>query len=573
MLGTPLVLLALLVGQTTAPTQPGVKQKSTPKDAAPADRDNAMSEYNVLKEKTPMTAAARWKLALWCEEHRLKDLMYVHLGEVISLEPGRDAAWRKLGFKKLGDRWASEAEIAEDLAQKKADKRWGPTLKKVHKDISRLRVRRRFEMIGTPLIALAALVGQTAAAKDSGEKKDPAVKRGAPVGSEKAISEYNILHANTPMTAAARWKLALWCEEHRLKDLAVVHFGEVISLDPGRDAAWRKLGFKKQGNRWVSDGEIAEEQELKKADKRWGPLLKKVHKDIHGTNGKARRVAAEAEFDKIKDPTAVVPAYRELAGGGETDHWLLIDFLSRIEGPAASKVMALVAVYGKSKEIRRSAIEVLRTRKSDEYLELLVGLMADEYKYEVRQVGGPGSLGVLFVEGEKFNVRRFYAPPAAPNILPQPGDIIAYDSLGEPIIIRAIAEVGLGEAASIRGTGLAAQERVGEYAEISPLRVEAEAVKGAVEARRQLDRDVDMIKLINKERKAFNELVMEAAKDASGKDHGETPKEWREKVLGKGFSKPPGDKPTYPEMAVLEYNPELLHVTTRVILKVFIDDG
>ncbi len=427
-------------------------------------------------------------------------------------------------------------------------------------------------MIGTPVIALALLVGQTAAPKDSGQKKDPAAKPGARIASEKLISEYNVLKAKTPMTAAARWKLAIWCEEHRLKDLAFVHLGEVISLDPERDAAWRKLGFKKQGNRWVSDAEIAEDLEQKKADKRWGPALKRLHKDIHGTNGKARRVAAEAELDKITDPTAVVPAYREFAGGGETDHWLLIDFLSRIEGPASSKVMALLAVYGKTKEIRRSATEELRKRKSDEYLELLTGLMADEYKYEVRQVGGPGLPGILFVEGERFNVRRFYAPPAAPNIVPQPRDIIAYDSVGEPIIIRPISELALGEAASIRGTGLAAQARLGEYNEISPIRGEMEAEKGAEEARRQIDRDVDMIKLINKERKVFNELVMGVAKDASGKD-GKTPKEWREKVLGKGFSKPPGDKPTYPEMAVLEYNPAFQRITTRVILKTWIDDG
>jgi hypothetical protein len=429
------------------------------------------------------------------------------------------------------------------------------------------------EMFRSPLIVWALLVGQTAAPQESGEKPKSAAKPAARVDSEKTVSEYNILKAKAPMTAAARWKLALWCEEHGLKDLAYVHLGEVISLDPGRDAAWRKLGFKKQGKRWVSEAEIAEEQELKKADKRWGPVLKRVHNDIHGTNGKARRVAAEAEFDKITDPRAVLPAYREFGGGGETDHWLLIDFLSRIEAPISSKVMALVAVYGKSKEIRQGAIELLRTRKSDEYLDMLAGLMADEYKYEVRQVGGPGLPGVLFVEGEKFNVRRFYAPPAAPNILPQPGDIITYDSLGEPIILRRIGELALGEPVPIPGTGLAAQARLGEYNEISPIRGEMEAEKGAEGARRQIDRDVDMIKLINKERKAFNELVMGVAKDASGKDHGKTPKEWREKVLGKGFSKPPGDKPTYPEMAVLEYNPAFQRVTTRVIRRVFINDG
>ena len=427
-------------------------------------------------------------------------------------------------------------------------------------------------MFGSPLVVLAILVGQTAAPRDSGEKKTSAAKPGGRIVSDKVMSEYNVLKAKTPMTAGARWKLALWCEEHRLKDLAFVHLGEVISLDPSRDAAWRKLGFKKQGNRWMSEAELAEDQELKKADKRWGPILKTVHKDIHGTNGKARRVAAEAEFDKIKDPTAVVPAYREFAGGGETDHWLLIDFLSRIEGPASSKVMALVAVYGKTKEIRRSATEELRTRKSDEYLELLTGLMTDEYKYEVKQVGGPGLPGVLFVEGQKFNVRRFYAPPAAPNIVPQPRDIIAYDSVGEPIIIRPIGELALTDAESIPRTGLVQQARMGEYTEISPSRAQMEAERGAEEAGRQLARDVDMIKLINKERKEFNELVMGVARDATGHD-GKTPKEWREKVLGRGFSKSPEDKPTYPEMAVLEYKPEFQRVTTRVILKVWVDDG
>jgi hypothetical protein len=33
-------------------------------------------------------------------------------------------------------------------------------------------------------------------------------------------------------------------------------------------------------------------------------------------------------------------------------------------------------------------------------------------KYEVRPVGGPGSPGVLYVEGERFNVKHIYAPPS-----------------------------------------------------------------------------------------------------------------------------------------------------------------
>ncbi len=42
----------------------------------------------------------------------------------------------------------------------------------------------------------------------------------------------------------------------------------------------------------------------------------------------------------------------------------------------------------------------------------MIGLLRKRVKYEVRPVGGPGSPGVLFVEGERFNVQRLYVPTA-----------------------------------------------------------------------------------------------------------------------------------------------------------------
>ena len=115
-----------------------------------------------------------------------------------------------------------------------------------------------------------------------------------------------------------------------------------------------------------------------------------------------------------------------------------------------------------------------------------------------------------------------------------------------------------------------------DFAQISPAQLKMEAERGAVAAGRQLDADVDMIKSINKARKAFNELVMAAAKDTTGHD-GKTPEEWRQKLAGKGFSKlPPSAKPTYGEMVELEYNPIFGPVgfTARSVLKVntFVDN-
>ncbi len=62
--------------------------------------------------------------------------------------------------------------------------------------------------------------------------------------------------------------------------------------------------------------------------------------------------------------------------------------------------------------MRRAAVETLTRRKADDVLMAWIGLLRAPIKYEVRQVAGPGSPGVLFVEGEQFNFRRFYAPPS-----------------------------------------------------------------------------------------------------------------------------------------------------------------
>jgi hypothetical protein len=418
-------------------------------------------------------------------------------------------------------------------------------------------------MFGWVLVCATLVVGQSTPSSPPQTDKPKAAKAPADVNPEAALAEYNTLKEQTPMTAAAQWKLALWCEAHGLKEIAYVHFGEVVRLDPKRDAAWKRLGYKKHGNHWVTDAQIAEEAEQKKAEKHWLPQLKKIHKDIHGTNGIKKKEYAQADLDKINDPRAVVSLYREFAGGGNSDQMLLIEVLGRIDSPTSSKIIALMTVYGKTPEVRGRATETLRGRRSDDFLDLLVGLMVDPFKYEVRPVGGPGSPGILFVEGEKFNVNRFYAPPAAPTIIPQPGDVITYDQYGMPIINRPVGvQAILGEKKGVPGSKTLAQQKeidIIQYAEISPSQLAMEAQRGALVAEAQLEADVNMIKLINKSRNEFNNLVIAVAKATTGKNPGNTPKDWRDALLaGNGVSRqssPTPLKQTYGEMVSLAYNP------------------
>ena len=84
----------------------------------------------------------------------------------------------------------------------------------------------------------------------------------------------------TPPTASGRWRSG--ASEHGLKDQATAHFTAVIRLDPSREAAWKRLGYKKHGGRWVTDAQVAAEKAeadaQKHADRTWKPLLERYRR-------------------------------------------------------------------------------------------------------------------------------------------------------------------------------------------------------------------------------------------------------------------------------------------------------
>lgn len=390
------------------------------------------------------------------------------------------------------------------------------------------------------------------APKKAAAAPDPAAKAEDNKVSDDALAEYNGLKEKTPNTVAAQSKLAAWCEEHGLKAEAYVHYAAVVRLDPRREAAWRKLGYKKYGNRWMTEAQIAEAEEQKKQDRIWAPQLKRIHKDIHGSNGARKRDLARSAFEAIRDERAIPSLYREF-GSSQTDQLMLIEALNRIEKPLATRVLAMLAVYGRTPEVRRHATEVLRGRSATDYLELLVGLLVDPIKYEVKPVGGPGSPGVLFVEGTQFNMARFYAPPPPPNIVPRPGDIISYDRAGMPVITR---DLGQSPKAGVPGSKTLAFE-ADVIAQYSASEMMLQAEQGAARAEAQLQGDVAQVKSVNDARRHFNELVISVASYATGKTIGLEPEDWRKAVkVGQKYSEEPKpDKPTITELVPLAYQP------------------
>ena len=420
-------------------------------------------------------------------------------------------------------------------------------------------------MVGLLFLVSTALIGQDPTPPPAGPPApaSPAsAKAEADAAEAKALAEYNVLREKTPETVAAQWKLAAWCEAAGLKPEAYVHYGRVVELDPKRDAAWEKLGFKKRaGGAWMTDEQFAAQAAEKKTDKEWAARLKKLHKEVHGDKRRDHS-AADAELDKLTDPKAVSSIYREFAGGGRKDQEIAVRLLGQVDSPIASKGLAMLAVHGKHPDVRRGATETLRGRPASEFIDLLIAMMQDPIRYEVRPVGGPGSPGVLTIEGDRSNVERIYAPPPAPGFNVRPGDQITYDESGMPVVTRSINRFLAATSTPIKGSnGLFNKTDFfdNETETFSFANAANEARKGAYFAQVQLATDLERLKAINEQRKRVNDRVAGVARAATGKDPGSTSKDWRKAFERQGgrYATEARPKPTVSQMVPLDYVPDL----------------
>jgi len=207
----------------------------------------------------------------------------------------------------------------------------------------------------------------------------------------------------------------LWCEENGLGAEAKAHLTIVTRLDPNHAAAWKRLGYKKQDGRWTTTAQLAEEKaeaELqKKADRAWRPRLEKWREMLAGKN-EAKRTEAERASLEVTDPRAVPSVCAVFGGNSASRQTVAVQLLGQIDGPVASRALVSLAVFSPAADVRQIAIQTLARRDPRDFVRLLVDRVRSPIKYEVRPVGGPGAPGVLFVEGDRYDVRRTYGMPA-----------------------------------------------------------------------------------------------------------------------------------------------------------------
>ena len=486
-------------------------------DGAPPIRDVA-AEYQQAKAAAGRTPADQIRLALWCEAHGLTAERLRHLALAALADPTNATARGLAGLVARDGRWVAPDAVARTV------------------------------------------------------RTDPATTA--------LLAEYDLRRSKTPYTADAQWSLAQWADDQGLKDQAKAHFTAVTRLDPAREIAWKRLGYKKHDGRWTTDAQIAaakaEAEAQKQADRTWKPLLEKWKGMLAQPS---RKEEARTALLGVTDPRAVRSVWTVFGTSSPANQAVAVQLFGQIDGVPASLALAELAVRGESPEARRIALDILALRDPREFVGSLIRLVRTPWKYEVRPVNGPGSVGELLVEGERYNIRRMYAPPVLnpaflPNRLfsdnipldaagPTPGDLLGAEILSQAAVNNGLRGRGF-QAGGLNATGITLLDlTTAAYLRDAQIkRLLQENKNDAQLAQQSLAENVRGVEAANASIQALNERVLPVLTKTTGQNFGEDHEAWARwdtDRAGYAVQSSTSDKPTFSEVVQLSYSTRTHH--------------
>ena len=422
-------------------------------------------EYETQKAHAGHDADSQVRLALWCEQHGLQPERLKHLALAVLRDPTNQKARGLLGLVDFRGKWQAPEAVTEKL---KAD------------------------------AARAEIVKQY-------------VEKRAKAGDD----------------AETQWKLALWCEQNGLNEESVAHLRAVVRLDPGREAAWKRLGYRKLNGHWVSDAQLAAAKAnadaQKVADRHWRPLLERARESFESKSD-ARRAAAEAFFETVTDPRAVPSIWAVFAAKPDpTRQAVAVRLLGQLDAASASRCLTILAVSGASAEVRRAAAETLPRRDVREFGDILVAMVQDPIQYEVKPVGSGGDSGTVAIHGKGVDLKRVYTPPtvASPSMFGLlPTDSLTFDAAGLPVLIRPFisqSQVRMGFRYQVTSKG---------YIQIPVGRMAVEAERSRAAARASQENDIGALESANALVRQANERVLPLLAQVAGRDLGPNRDAW-----------------------------------------------
>jgi hypothetical protein len=277
--------------------------------------------------------------------------------------------------------------------------------------------------------------------------------------------------------------------------------------------------------------------------------------------------------------------------------------------------------------VRQVAIQTLARRDPRDFVRLLVDRVRDPIRYEVRPVGGPGSPGVLFVEGKRYDVRRTYGTPAvhpdanarrvftsdvpfepfsmqnifmANGLMSMPSgglsaqalqalaanprnapSIVAQQPSGNPVVIpQGWGQIGLPTVVQRSQTGtLLTDDAIRRVLAAAARRdyelglVASDIQRASLEAQQRLSNDVRALEMTNAAIHQLNDRILPVLESATGKNFGEDSKSWQAWWYDlQGYWLPPNEpryKPTLDQAVQIPFSDFQISPVDIVVLSCF----
>ena len=198
-----------------------------------------------------------------------------------------------------------------------------------------------------------------------------------------ALPQYEEWLTKMPATAAGNWKMADLCKQNELSEERLHHLRKVIELDPEHaearfllgykklangvwenpDEQWTSMGYRKVGNRFLSEQQIALEAQQKQFEEQRDRLRKEINSLNVKAKGNKNHEQAIADLRALEDPIAL--------------DVIVANFLTTRPGNIQSNNVP-------SPELKKIYIEVVAKKLTPYSVQALVNLVLNDPSGDVR---------------------------------------------------------------------------------------------------------------------------------------------------------------------------------------------
>jgi len=231
------------------------------------------------------------------------------------------------------------------------------------------------------------------------------------------LDEYVTRRDQAPATAEGQYELGIWCERHKLTDLAAVHYEAAVARDKEFAPAHQKLGHVRFGDRWLKGDELREaqglvrdhgrwitreEQEQREKDRAtaadqvsWARRIR-LFRDAIVNGAEDRQREAESQLMEIRDPVAVAPLMKVLGGDAPSLRTLLARVLGQIPGPESARALVVRVLSESDPDVRQTTMSEVESRNTPEVATQLVKALHSSNPEVVNRAGWAlGRLGAV----------------------------------------------------------------------------------------------------------------------------------------------------------------------------------